>query len=157
VANDAKNISIRANDLGWLGASGDRSNLTTGIIAKGGTTGVIMGNHVKDPLTDGIFVTGAGTDVTVEANTIDVVFAGNLSSSQDGIDVQTGAVALVMGNTVNVPAVASGIITKAAAGVQLFNAGGATVVIGNTITNPISGIVSRGNGYDIKNNTVIGR
>lgn len=157
VANDAKNVSIRANDLGWIGDAGDRSNLTNGIIAKGGTTGVIKGNRVKDPLIDGIFVTGTGTDVTVEANTIDVVFAGNESSSQDGIEIQTGAVALVKGNTITVPAVASGIITKAASGVQLYNAGGATVVIGNTITNPISGIVSRGNGYDIKDNTVIGR
>lgn len=157
VANDAKNVAIRANDLGWLGASGNRSNLMIGITAKGGTTGTIAGNRVKDPLTDGIFVTGTGTDVTVEANTIDVVFAGNASSTQDAIEIQTGAVARVKGNTVNVPAVASGIITKAASGVQLYNAGAATVVSGNTITNPISGIVSRGNGYDIKDNTVIGR
>lgn len=157
VANDAKNVSIRANDLGWLGASGDRSNLSTGITAKGGTTGLIKGNTIKDPLQDGIVVTGAGTDVTVEANTVDIVFAANESSADDGIEIQTSALARVKGNTIKVPPVASGIITKLASGVELYNANGATVVSGNTITNPISGIVTRGNGYDIKDNTVIGR
>jgi len=157
-ANNAKNVTISGNNVSWSGAPGEISELLTGITAKGGTTGIIKGNTIKDPRVDGIFVTDAGTDVTVQGNTIDAEFAGDAAiEGDDGIEVSTGAKALVKANTIIAANGSSAIITKLSSGVRLYNASAATVVRDNTITRPIVGIETYGNGYDLLDNGVLGR
>jgi hypothetical protein len=158
-ADDAKNVTIQGNDLGWVGPALDRSNLTHGIVAKNGTTGLIKGNKVKDPFnSDGILATGAGTSVTISGNTIDAIFSGNPSiNGEFGIAVHAGAKGVVKGNTITAANGSSASQTHFAAGVDLNGASSATIVQGNTITGPVSGIVTRGNGYDLLDNTVTGR
>ena len=53
VANDATNVTIRGNDVGWTGAAGDRSNLTHGHRGQGRDHRVIQANTVYDPTWDG--------------------------------------------------------------------------------------------------------
>lgn len=158
-ADDAKGVTIQGNDLGWVGPATDRSNLTHGIVARNGTTGSIKGNTVKDPFnSDGVLAIDAGTSVTISGNTIRAIFAGNPSiNGEYGISVRSGAKATVKGNTITAADGSSASQTHFAAGVDLNGASGATVVQNNTITGPVSGIVTRGNGYDILDNTVTGR
>jgi nitrous oxidase accessory protein NosD len=158
-ADDAKNVTIQGNDLGWVGPADDRSNLTHGIVAKNGTTGLIKGNTVKDPFnSDGVLAMDAGTSVTISGNTINAVFAGNPSiNGEFGIAIKTGAKGIVKGNTITAANGSSASQTHFAAGVELNGASSATVVQNNTITGPVSGIRTYGNGYDILDNTVTGR
>lgn len=158
-ADGAKNVTIQGNDLGWTGPADDRSNLTHGIVAKNGTTGLIKGNTVKDPFnSDGILADGAGTSVTISGNTISAVFAGNPSiNGEFGIAIHGGAKGIVKGNTITAANGSSASQTHFAAGVDLNAASAASVVQNNTISGPVSGIVTRGNGYDLLDNTVTGR
>ena len=128
-------------------------------MAKNGTTGLIQGNTVKDPFnSDGVLAMDAGTSVTISGNTINAVFAGNPSiNGEFGIAIKTGAKAIVKGNTITAANGSSASQTHFAAGVDLNGASSASVVQNNTITDPVSGIVTRGNGYDLLDNTVIGR
>lgn len=158
VADGATNVSILGNDVSWAGGSGELSQLITAITAKGGTTGLIKGNTIKDARQDGVLVTGSGTNVDVAGNTISFPFVGHPDvDALYGVEVTGAATARVKGNQISVPAVASGIVSNAAAGVQLNNAGSATVVRNNRITNPVSGIRTYGNGYDLLDNEVVGR
>ena len=158
-ADGAKNVTIQGNDLGWVGPADDRSNLTHGIVAKNGTTGLIKGNTVKDPFnSDGVLAMDAGTSVTISGNTISAVFAGNPSiNGEFGIAIKSAAKGIVKGNTITAANGSSASQTHFAAGVDLNGASSASVVQNNTITGPVSGIVTRGNGYDLLDNTVTGR
>jgi parallel beta-helix repeat protein len=151
--------TIAGNSIRWAGPAGSLSHLMTGIRAEGGTTGTIAGNRIVDPREDGIHVTGALTNVTIAGNTVRSRFTGwSQTESDDGIEVAGGANADVTGNTLFAALNGASVVTKMAAGVELQDAAATTTVRENTITNPVVGITTRGDGYLITQNpSVIGR
>jgi hypothetical protein len=152
VANAATNVTIRGNDVRWSGAAGSRSNLTTGIVAKSGTTGSILANTVYDPTWDGIQAADAATSVTIEGNTIRSVFAGVTGiESASGIEVREGASGLVKLNTISARQVSGTSFTTMDTAIDVYKAG-ATTVTGNTVTDTTVGIRVRGTGATVNEN-----
>lgn len=157
LASAASNVTIRGNDVGWVGDAGDRSQLRTGILFTDRTTGLIINNTVIDALDDSIHATGSGTDVTIQGNTLKAVFAGLTHAADDAVEIRTGATARVRANTITAGPGTAPALSKFAAGVELYNAGSATYVEDNSITDPVRGIETRGDGYSLYDNVIVAR
>lgn len=159
VASGATNVSIRNNDVGWAGPSDSTGKLMNGISARGGTTGQILNNTIKDAYQDGVLVIDNGTNVTVQGNTLKTVAPGG-GGAMNGIEVRDGAAAMVKENTITSALPSPGsqysLLTH---GILLHDAASTTQVVQNSITDPVRGIyVTKGSGYKILGNSpVIGR
>lgn len=159
VANNAKNVLIKGNDIGWAGPADSEGELSIGITAKGGTTGKLLGNTIRDAYNVGIDVTDASTNVLVQDNTLRSVFAGADSTNDGalyGILVRDSATAQVKQNTIVADPVAPGSqYSRLGNGIHVSSAANASVFNGNTITDSVRGIyVVKGTGYTLNNNTI---
>lgn len=109
-------------------------------------TGTISNNIIDTYQKNGVTVSNTGTVVTISNNTI----TGELpppNNAQNGIQVSSGAIATVTGNTVTnnqcgAAGCGPGLSDTWATGILLFDAGAGTVVNGNTINNNDAGLVN---------------
>lgn len=109
-------------------------------------TGTISNNIIDTYQKNGVTISNTGTSVAITGNTV----TGELpppNNAQNGIQVSSGAVATVTGNTVtnNQCGAAScgpGLSDTWATGILLFDAGAGTVINNNTVSNNDAGIVN---------------
>jgi parallel beta-helix repeat protein len=149
-ASNAQDLAITGNDLRSVNPDTSRSCLFSGILALAGTTGTISGNTVKDFLEDGVHLAGAGTNVLVKDNTIRFVHVPFNAAGDTSIEVVGGAVGRVRENLIESPATPENPV-----GVRIDEAAAGTVVRGNTITGPASGVqADEVTGLLVKGNTV---
>lgn len=169
VATGAASVTIRGNHVSWSGPGG-WSELAGGIVARGGTTGVIRANTIVDATNAGILVGDpayAGTSVTVRGNTVEALFPGINSSEPPvlalyagwGISV-TNATATLTANTVTGKTV-YGMNTTMSYGIEVTHGagfGGApSTISGNTVMGATVGIRARGLDHVLAENTVTSR
>jgi len=153
----AKSVSITGNDIRPSG-SGAYCGVSDGIVATAGTTGTIADNVVKDFRTNGILLSGANTNVTLDDNTVTFAFlnwSGAVSDS--GIHVDDDANGSVKYNTITGPAAGPGNPSRPSAGIKLDGIDSSTSVRFNRIPRFASDIrVQRANGGTIRNNILTG-
>lgn len=155
-ALDARTLSIIGNDVRPAG-SGPFCGIYDGIALNAGTTGTVSGNVIKDYRNDGIHIEGAGTDVTIKDNAITFAHVGLNNTGGSGVQIITGAIAIVRGNTITGPAAGPGNPPQPQAGVRLSSPGAATVIRANTISARASDIeVHAANGVIIRDNVLTG-
>jgi parallel beta-helix repeat protein len=153
----ATNVILSGNDIRPYGG-GVFCGLRSGIVASGGTTGLVTGNVIRDYKENGIDVAGAGTNVTVESNSVTFQHDGidPIPAGGPAVFVRNGAVAGVRFDTLSGPT-GVGPAQLPHAGVRLDGSGNATVVRGNTIARFASGIeVTHANGGTLRDNVVTG-
>lgn len=108
--------------------------------------GAITNNIIDTYQKNGVTVSNAGTVVAIGNNTI----TGELpppNNAQNGIQVSSGAIATVTGNTVTnnqcgAAGCGPGLNDTWATGILLFDAGSGTAVSNNTVSNNDAGLVS---------------
>ena len=154
----AKSVSITGNDIRPSG-SGAFCGVSDGIVASAGTTGTIAGNVVKDFRTNGILLRDAGTNVTVDGNSVTFAFLNWSGAVADsGIHLDDDSNGVVKGNTVTGPAAGPGNPSKPSCRHQARrHQCRPTTVRCNVIARFASDIrVQRANGGTIRNNTLTG-
>lgn len=153
----AKSVSITGNDIRPSG-TGAYCGVSDGIVATAGTTGTIADNAVKDFRTNGILLSGASTNVTVDDNSVIFAFLNWSGAVADsGIHLDNDANGVVKYNTVTGPAAGPGNPSKPSAGIKLDGIDSATSVRFNNVARFASDIrVQRADGGTIRNNTLSG-
>ena len=156
VATNAKGLSITGNQVTPIG-SGAFCGVADGIHASAGSTGTISDDSVTDYREEGIQLSGTGTDVSVDDNTVTFAQVGLDPSGGAAIRVDTGAKGHIHGNTVNGPASGPGSPEMPAAGIEFHDSAAGSTIIGNTIARTAAGIdINGASGGIIKDNKVTG-
>jgi parallel beta-helix repeat protein len=156
VATDSKDLSITGNQITPIG-SGPFCGVADGINVSGGSTGTISDNSVTDYREEGIQLSGVGTDVSVDDNTVTFAQVGLDPAGGAAIRVDTGAKGHIHTNTVNGPASGPGSPAMPGAGVEFHDSADDSTIIGNTIARTAAGIeIDGASGGIVKDNKVTG-